>query len=166
MSKVRIYELAKELDISSKDMLNMLAALNIEVNSHMASIDSKLADAVVKQVELARKKVYEKHRQNEDRRDGNDRNDRNKRQGDRNRGDNRGDNRGKKYSNNRNDNRGDNRGGDRRRDNKKDFRNKNGSNEEFYKRNLDDDEGNRNKRRDHKKRDKQPELEILSLIHI
>ncbi len=31
MSKVRIYELAKELDISSKDMLNMLAALNIEV---------------------------------------------------------------------------------------------------------------------------------------
>lgn len=161
MSKVRIYELAKELDISSKDMLNMLAALNIEVNSHMASIDSKLADAVVKQVELARKKVYEKHRQNEDRRDGNDRNDRNKRQGDRNRGDNRGDNRGKKYSNNRNDNRGDNRGGDRRRDNKKDFRNKNGSNEEFYKRNLDDDEGNRNKRRDHKKRDKQPELEIF-----
>lgn len=163
MSKVRIYELAKELDISSKDMLNMLAALNIEVNSHMASIDSKLAEAVVKQVELARKKVYAKHKKNEEQRDGDGRK---LRYNDRNRGDNRGDNRsdnrgGKKFSNNRGDNRGDNRGGDRRRDNnKKDFRNKNASNEEFYKRNLDD-EDNRNNRRDHKKRDKKPELEVF-----
>lgn len=158
MSKVRIYELAKELDISSKDMLNMLAALNIEVNSHMASIDSKLADAVVKQVELARQKVYAKHKKNDEQREGDGKK---PRYNDKNRGDNRN---GKKYSNNRNDNcgdnRGDNRGGDRRRDNKKDFRNKNSSNEEFYKRNLDDDD-NRNNRRDHKKRDKKPELEIF-----
>ncbi|MFR9278950.1 MAG: translation initiation factor IF-2 N-terminal domain-containing protein [Ezakiella coagulans] len=125
MSKVRIYELAKELDISSKDMLNMLAALNIEVNSHMASIDSKLADAVVKQVELARQKVYAKHKKNDEQREGDGKK---PRYNDKNRGDNRN---GKKYSNNRNDNRGDNRGGDRRRDNKKDFRNKNSSNENF-----------------------------------
>ena len=103
MSKVRIYELAKELDISSKDMLNMLAALNIEVNSHMASIDSKLADAVVKQVELARQKVYAKHKKNDEQREGDGKK---PRYNDKNRGDNRN---GKKYSNNRNDNRGDNR---------------------------------------------------------
>lgn len=66
MTKVRVYELAKDLDISSKDMLNMLNALNIHVNSHMASIDEDVAMQAKKQIELARKMVLEKHRKRQE----------------------------------------------------------------------------------------------------
>lgn len=62
MSKVRVYELAKELNISSKDMVNMLNALNLGVNSHMASIDAKKAEIAKNQILLARQKVLEKHK--------------------------------------------------------------------------------------------------------
>lgn len=156
MSKVRIYELAKELDISSKDMLNMLAALNITVSSHMASIDSRLADQVVKQVELARKTVLEKRKKRAEE-NGNSSNNKNKkyrnRDGER---DGKG-NRNKKFNNHD--------GKDKRdfhsRDNKKDFGKKRPSSEEYYKRNLDD-EDNQNRRHDHKKHDKKPEFETFA----
>lgn len=167
MSKVRIYELAKELDISSKDMLNMLAALNIPVNSHMASIDSKLAEVVIKQVELARKTVYEKRLKEAEQskkaqqdgnhkrynKDGNrDRNERGNRY-----------NRNGGYRDNR-DNRGgkDNRSKDGYKNDRKDFKKPRVPNEEFYKRNMDDEEG-QNRRNDHKKRqNKKPEFDSFT----
>ncbi len=46
MSKIKIYELAKELQISSKEVMELLAKKNIEVKSHMSSIESEQADQV------------------------------------------------------------------------------------------------------------------------
>ena len=39
MSKIKIYELAKELEVSSKEVLEFLSKKNIEVKSHMSSIE-------------------------------------------------------------------------------------------------------------------------------
>lgn len=58
MSKKRVYELAKELDLSSKDMMGLLAKRNIKVKSHMAM----LTGAEVEQV----KKVLAEHKNVED----------------------------------------------------------------------------------------------------
>ncbi|MDO4473221.1 MAG: translation initiation factor IF-2 N-terminal domain-containing protein, partial [Eubacteriales bacterium] len=38
MTKIKVYELAKELGKSSKEMLELLAAKNITVKSHMSSL--------------------------------------------------------------------------------------------------------------------------------
>ncbi len=46
MSKIKIYELAKELQVSSKEVIELLAKKNIEVKSHMSSIESEQADQV------------------------------------------------------------------------------------------------------------------------
>jgi translation initiation factor IF-2 len=45
MSKIRVYEYAKKHNISSKDVINKLKEMNIEVSNHMATIED---DAVVK----------------------------------------------------------------------------------------------------------------------
>ncbi|WP_130807045.1 translation initiation factor IF-2 [Senegalia massiliensis] len=39
MAKKRVYELAKELEISSKELINKMKELDIEVSSHMSTID-------------------------------------------------------------------------------------------------------------------------------
>ncbi len=46
MSKIRVYELAKMLDKSNKELLDILADLGVEVKSHMSSIDSETAQLV------------------------------------------------------------------------------------------------------------------------
>lgn len=47
MVKVRIYELAKELDVSSKDLINTLAEeFGIEVKNHMSVIDEEDAELI------------------------------------------------------------------------------------------------------------------------
>jgi len=46
MTKVRVYELAKELNISSKELIEKIEDLNIEVNSHMSSISSEEAELI------------------------------------------------------------------------------------------------------------------------
>jgi translation initiation factor IF-2 len=47
MSKIRVYELAKELDISSKDLINMLLEeFNIEVKNHMSVIEDEDAELI------------------------------------------------------------------------------------------------------------------------
>ncbi|MBY0144475.1 translation initiation factor IF-2 [Neobacillus niacini] len=45
MSKIRVYEYAKKHNISSKDVINKLKEMNIEVSNHMATIED---EAVVK----------------------------------------------------------------------------------------------------------------------
>lgn len=50
MSKKRVYELAKELDISSKDMMNILQSQNIQVKSHMAMLTSAEVDQIKQSV--------------------------------------------------------------------------------------------------------------------
>lgn len=47
MSKIRVYELAKELDISSKDLITLLQEeFNVEVKNHMSVIEDEDADLI------------------------------------------------------------------------------------------------------------------------
>lgn len=47
LSKIRVYELAKELDVSSKDLITLLAEeFNIEVKNHMSAIDDEDAELI------------------------------------------------------------------------------------------------------------------------
>ncbi|NMR95718.1 hypothetical protein HKB01_00250, partial [Vibrio parahaemolyticus] len=50
MAKIRIYELAKELNMSSKELVEKISELNIGVHSHMSSIeeeDAKLIKEII-----------------------------------------------------------------------------------------------------------------------
>ena len=58
MGKVRVYELAKELNISSKDLIEKIEGLEISVNSHMSSIDSEEAE-LIKDLLLEKPKLIE-----------------------------------------------------------------------------------------------------------
>jgi len=47
MSKIRVYELAKELEINSKDLINiLLEEFSIEVKNHMSAIDEEDAELI------------------------------------------------------------------------------------------------------------------------
>ena len=47
MSKIRVYELAKELNVSSKDLINLLMdEFNIEVKNHMSVIEDEDAELI------------------------------------------------------------------------------------------------------------------------
>lgn len=48
MSKKRVYELAKELELSSRDMMSLLEKRNIKVKSHMAMLTSAEVDQITK----------------------------------------------------------------------------------------------------------------------
>ena len=48
MSKIKIYELAKEVDKSSKELVEFFAGKNIEVKSHMSSVEEAEAELVRK----------------------------------------------------------------------------------------------------------------------
>ncbi|MBW1834535.1 MAG: translation initiation factor IF-2 N-terminal domain-containing protein, partial [Deltaproteobacteria bacterium] len=39
MGKIRVYELARELNIKNKELLEKLSKMAIKVNSHMSSLD-------------------------------------------------------------------------------------------------------------------------------
>ncbi len=43
MAKIRVYELAKDLDMSSKELLNILEKLDIEATSHMSGLEKDVA---------------------------------------------------------------------------------------------------------------------------
>ncbi|MGN0290633.1 MAG: translation initiation factor IF-2 N-terminal domain-containing protein, partial [Lachnospiraceae bacterium] len=51
MAKVKVHELAKELNIQSKEILQYLAEQNIEVKSHMSSIEDDVINVVKKKFE-------------------------------------------------------------------------------------------------------------------
>ena len=46
MAKIKIYELAKELSVESKDIIRKLGKMGVEAKTHMSSISQKDADAV------------------------------------------------------------------------------------------------------------------------
>ncbi|MGW6166803.1 translation initiation factor IF-2 N-terminal domain-containing protein, partial [Bacillus altitudinis] len=51
MAKVRVYEYAKAIDVSSKDIIAALKDMNVEVNNHMATLEDdtvKKLDAIYK----------------------------------------------------------------------------------------------------------------------
>lgn len=46
MSKIRIYELAKELNLSSKELISKIQELDIDVNSHMSTLNDEEANLI------------------------------------------------------------------------------------------------------------------------
>jgi len=47
LSKIRVYEIAKQLNISSKELIKILADFGIEVHSHMSSLDDEEAQLII-----------------------------------------------------------------------------------------------------------------------
>jgi len=56
---MRIYELAKELGIDSKDLIEKLKVLNFPVRSHMSSVDSETAEIIKHEIEDLKKREIE-----------------------------------------------------------------------------------------------------------
>lgn len=46
MGKVRVYELAKELKVSSKDLMELLAEMGIQVRNHMSALEDEAVERV------------------------------------------------------------------------------------------------------------------------
>ncbi|MBI1628062.1 translation initiation factor IF-2 [Bacillus safensis] len=61
MAKVRVYEYAKAIDVSSKDIIAALKDMNVEVNNHMATLE----DDTVKKLDVIYKKAKAKETANE-----------------------------------------------------------------------------------------------------
>ncbi len=55
MAKLRVYELAKEKGISSKDLLDILKDLGVEAKSHVSTIDENVAKTVLEILETQKK---------------------------------------------------------------------------------------------------------------
>ena len=50
MGKIRIYELARELNMTNKELLDKLEELGIPVKSHMSSVDESEVDGIKSKV--------------------------------------------------------------------------------------------------------------------
>ena len=60
MSKVRVYELARELGINNKRLITVLKDLNIEVKNHMSTLEEEVAKQVVDMLTKGEKKPVTK----------------------------------------------------------------------------------------------------------
>jgi len=130
MPKMRVHEVAKLLDKSSKEIITKLKEQGVEVQSHMSTVSDENVEKL--KAEFQKKESGNNRGNNDNRGNRNDnRGNRNDNRGDNrnnnrdNRGDNRNnnrnnDNRGNRNDNrgNRNDNRGDNRNNNRNNDNR------------------------------------------------
>ena len=58
MAKIKVYELAKELNVSSKEVVEFLGEKNIEVKSHMSSLEEADAEIVRKSGRGTEEKKY------------------------------------------------------------------------------------------------------------
>ncbi|MFA0888795.1 MAG: translation initiation factor IF-2 [Synergistales bacterium] len=59
LSKIRVYELAKMLEVSNKELMEILQALAVDVKTHMSSIDTDIAQILEETVRERRKKDVE-----------------------------------------------------------------------------------------------------------
>lgn len=48
MTKMRVHELAKELGMENKELIDLLHKKNVEVSNHMSSIEDNIADEIRK----------------------------------------------------------------------------------------------------------------------
>ena len=65
MAKARVYELAKELGVGNKEILEQLKKKNVEVKNHMSTVEDNVAEdirreAAGKDAEMAADKTTEK----------------------------------------------------------------------------------------------------------
>ena len=56
LSKMRVYELAKLLEMNNKDLLTLLEKVSVPVKSHMSTIDDDAIQLVEEEVEKSKKK--------------------------------------------------------------------------------------------------------------
>lgn len=64
MSKIRVYELAKELEMTSKELIEKVVDLNLNINSHMSSLDEEEAILIKELIEEENKEVKELKKKN------------------------------------------------------------------------------------------------------
>ena len=133
MPKMRVHEVAKLLDKSSKEIITKLKEQGVEVQSHMSTVSDENVEKL--------KAEFQKKESGNNRGNNDNRGNRNDNRGNRN--DNRGDNRNNNRNNDNRGNRNDNRGN--RNDNRGDNRNNNRNNDNRGNRN--DNRGNRNDNR-------------------
>ena len=62
MGKVRVYELAKELEIKSKQLIEILQNLGADVKNHMSTLDDDVADLVREHFAQAKDKKQKKQK--------------------------------------------------------------------------------------------------------
>ena len=107
MPKMRVHEVAKLLDKSSKEIITKLKEQGVEVQSHMSTVSDENVEKL--------KAEFQKKESGNNRGNNDNRGNRNDNRGNRNdnRGDNRNNNRNNDNSGGRNDNRGDNRNNNR-----------------------------------------------------
>ena len=51
MTKMRVHELAKELNMENREILDMLKARNIEVKNHMSTLEDDVTESIRKEVQ-------------------------------------------------------------------------------------------------------------------
>ncbi|WP_199228969.1 translation initiation factor IF-2 [Sporanaerobacter acetigenes] len=51
MTRIRVYELAKELGMTSKELIEKISDLNLEINSHMSTIEDEEAELIMELIE-------------------------------------------------------------------------------------------------------------------
>lgn len=56
MEKVRVYELARELGVSSKDMVTMLQKLGLDVKNHMSNVEGFIANQIRERAQILRER--------------------------------------------------------------------------------------------------------------
>ncbi|MFR5906166.1 MAG: translation initiation factor IF-2 N-terminal domain-containing protein [[Ruminococcus] torques] len=62
MTKMRVHELAKELGMENKELIDLLHKKNVEVSNHMSSIEDNIQMRSEKKKTQDRRKVGEKLR--------------------------------------------------------------------------------------------------------
>ena len=139
MPKMRVHEVAKLLDKSSKEIITKLKEQGVEVQSHMSTVSDENVEKL--------KAEFQKKESGNNRGNNDNRGNRNDNRGNRN--DNRGDNRNNNRDNrgNRNDNRGDNRNNNRNNDNRGNRNDNRGNRNDNRGDNRNDNRGGRNDNR-------------------
>ncbi len=54
MTKMRVHELAKELGMDNKELMDMLEKKNVEVKTHMSSLEDNVVNDIRKMLRKAR----------------------------------------------------------------------------------------------------------------
>ena len=60
ISNMRVYELSRQMGISTKELLALLASLGIEVKNQLGSLDEATAERVIAAYESSKLKAEEK----------------------------------------------------------------------------------------------------------
>lgn len=67
MSKMRIYELAKQLGVANKELMEKMKSIGMEATSHMSMITDSDADQIRKLYQPAEQKAAEQPKEKEER---------------------------------------------------------------------------------------------------